>query len=398
MICMLFAIQVQASVEVDISERTVRYLGRWTDDTNGHSMNWPLSGVEFTFSGTKAQMYVSSKTGTVYVNVSVDGKMERVKIPSSGWVTLAENLKSGTHTISMTRSSEAWSGKLWISKVRTDGSISMPTQEKDRKILFVGDSYTAGYGNLASDGTVVDYTDAWNTWAGFASRELDADAHVIALAGKGILNGRSNDVTMPREFEYADCVTGAEMSVQWEHSQFQPQVIVVFLATNDGEYGIEEFCDAYVTFLSNMRKEYPHATIICCGKPDVKSGTNPSDLQTTCVTEIVKRMGGKEKGYESLTLTSFRTSGIHSHPLASEQRMMADELISYLNQKEHLWGEKVSEPKFSKTDKTTSVTYTVKNLEARSKNNTAILSSSNEKGGVRTINAVSVKTKQILPG
>lgn len=64
---------VSAANTASVSADSVRFLGRWVEDSNGHSMNWPLSGIEFSFEGTGAEVYVSYKTGTVYANVCIDG-------------------------------------------------------------------------------------------------------------------------------------------------------------------------------------------------------------------------------------------------------------------------------------------------------------------------------------
>lgn len=395
---------VSAANTVSDSADSVRFLGRWVDSSNGHSMNWPLSGIEFSFEGTGAEVYISYKTGTVYANVCIDGAEQpaRIKINSTGWVTLAEGLPQGTHTVSFTRSSEARSGKVSVSQVRTTGTSGpVPTLEKERKIMFVGDSYTAGYGNMASEGEVVDNTDAWNAWAGYASRALDADAHVIAFAGKGILNGRSNDITMPEEFEYADCVTGSEERVSWDHSQYQPQVILIFLGTNDGSYGIDEFCDAYVTFLTEMRQNYPNATIVCCGKPDYTGGGAQEILghrQTTCVERVVQEMGGAAKKFYSLSLTSFKASGIHSHPLASEQKAMADELTAKLNSIKELWGETAEMIDFFRLNGQIQAEVSVKNLESTEQSYSLLLYSLEEQDGVKRLKDVSVTTKVIPAG
>lgn len=397
----LCAFSVSAATTSPVSEDTVRFLGRWTDDSNGHSMNWPLSGIEFSFEGTGAEVYISRKTGTVYANICIDGEEQpdRMKINSTGWVTLAEGLPQGTHTISFTRSSEAWSGKLSVSQVRTTGTSGpVATQEKDRKIMFVGDSYTAGYGNMASEGEVVDYTDAWTAWAGYASRALNADAHVIAYAGKGILNGR-NHLTMPEEFECADCITGSEERVPWDHSLYQPQVIVIFLGTNDGGYGIDEFCNAYVDFLENMRKNYPNAAIVCCGKPDYTGGGAQEILghrQTSCAQRVVQEMGGAAEKFYSLSLTSFKASGIGSHPLASEQKAMADQLTQMLLGIDELWGETAEGFQLSRQDGEARAEVSVTNLESTEKSYSLFVYALEEQDGVKQLKDATVTT-QVIP-
>ena len=59
---------------------------------------------------------------------------------------------------------------------------------RDRRLLFIGDSITAGFGVLCNDSDAPftpETESAWHAYAAVASRALDSDAHVIAYSGKG---------------------------------------------------------------------------------------------------------------------------------------------------------------------------------------------------------------------
>ena len=63
-----------------------------------------------------------------------------------------------------------------------------PPLPRDRRLLFIGDSITAGYGVLCNDSAAPftpDTESAYHTYAAVAARALNADAHVIAYSGKG---------------------------------------------------------------------------------------------------------------------------------------------------------------------------------------------------------------------
>ncbi len=68
-------------------------------------------------------------------------------------------------------------------------SSTQPPQPRDRRLLFIGDSITAGYGVLCNDTAApfaAETESAYHTYAAVAARALDADAHVIAFSGKGV--------------------------------------------------------------------------------------------------------------------------------------------------------------------------------------------------------------------
>ncbi len=63
-----------------------------------------------------------------------------------------------------------------------------PPEPRQRRLLFIGDSITAGYGVLCNDsvGPFSPETEsAFHAYAAVAARALEADAHVIAYSGKG---------------------------------------------------------------------------------------------------------------------------------------------------------------------------------------------------------------------
>lgn len=65
---------------------------------------------------------------------------------------------------------------------------TQPPAPRERRLLFIGDSITAGYGVLCNDSSgpfAPETESAWHAYAAVATRALDADAHVIAYSGKG---------------------------------------------------------------------------------------------------------------------------------------------------------------------------------------------------------------------
>ncbi len=339
-------------IEYPISEDTVRFLGRGEWKQDARSLNWPLAGIEFQFSGTAAWVYVSEMTGTVYWNVSVDGSDTcfRFGISAPGWYTLAEGLSNEAHTVLFSRSSEFSDGSALVQKLKVAGSAPVPTQPKARRMEFIGDSYTVGYANLQNMAPGAyknaQNTDAWQSYAGIAARALHADANVIAWSGKGVEKnyfepGYPFDMggTMAKQFWSADPIpVGDRPTSKWEFSDYMPQVVVSFLGTNDYNSVLpagsapDEFYRAYYQFLCEVRAVYPSAVIIVC--------TKPSYCYLEQVQDIVAALGGAECGFEYLNFTAFGASAVDNHPNVSEHAAMGEQLVQKVNSISDVWEDK----------------------------------------------------------
>lgn len=171
-LCFVFACGV-VYAECETTLDDVRILGRSVKIKDKWEFNWPMSGIEFETDGKNAYLYIARCNRSSYINVSVDNSevCERIEVSKEGWIKIADNLSDGEHIIKVTRSSEGYEGLLSFSYVKSDGNYIKPTLPKARKMEFIGDSYTVGYGNLDYGKDVnkkTSYnTDTWRSYAGY---------------------------------------------------------------------------------------------------------------------------------------------------------------------------------------------------------------------------------------
>ena len=173
LLCLTMIISV-VTVKADNNEYSlinggyVRLLGRGEIIEESRTFNWPNAGFEFKFSGNSAQVYVDYSTfdsekyhGSYFTMAVYDGdklvRTERMKLVT-GWNTIYTYAEGdpAEKTIMLVRSSEACRGTLRMSLIRTD-SIPSATQPRQRLIEFIGDSYTAGYGNSKNISSATEY-------------------------------------------------------------------------------------------------------------------------------------------------------------------------------------------------------------------------------------------------
>lgn len=303
-------------------------LGRYEKKDGAYSLNWPNSGVEFTFTGTEAKIYFDKVTGTSYFTPVVDGVAgERVKA-QTGWTTIASGLADGEHTIKFVRSSESFlGGRTWISDVSANNI--KPTAKKDRLIEFYGDSYTAGYGNLSSDSSAwggPDNGDAQKAYSCVIADYFGADANLIAHSGKGIIrNGTDNaGINMTEMSKLADMRLNSDTTSpsNWDFAKATPDLVVVFLGTNDylnsKEIG-EEFETAYASFINDIRTRYGNVKILCLAKSANSYGDEVKNV-------VDARVADGDENITFYQFTNFGTSGAAGHPNVSEAAELANEL------------------------------------------------------------------------
>lgn len=333
-----------------LGEEYTRFLGRGEKKGNGRTFNWPNAGIEFEFSGDKAEVFASasnndsSQTNGNYFTMAVYDedrliRTERIKLVS-GWNRIYESEPGDPDlkTIMLVRSSEACRGTVALSKLRCDLSPE-PTKPRERLIEFIGDSYTAGYGNLDKLLKIGYYcaknTDNWNSYTGMVARHFGVDNTVIAHQGKGVYANRSlSDLNgnMAEQFNYAEILATADnMSTKAHHdfSEYQPHLVSVWLGTNDSAAPVdkETFKAAYEDLLDNIRSKYPDAAVLCVA-------INNSTYHSTINSIVSER--GAENDYYMLTLNPF-TSSTLGHPDVEEDARIAEQFINKINSIENVW-------------------------------------------------------------
>ncbi len=169
-------------------------------------------------------------------------------------------------TVKIMKLTEVQYGAVQINSVDTDGSIK-PTEAKERKLLFIGDSITAGYGVNGEQSDPIFTTkteDVTKAYPYLTAKKVSADPWYICWSGGGIISRWISpetelpltDILMPELFE-----TGKDLD-------FIPNLISINLGTNDASYTRddmgrkEEFAARYLTFVQRISAVYPHAHIL----------------------------------------------------------------------------------------------------------------------------------------
>ena len=136
--------------------------------------------------------------------------------------------------ISALKLSEAKHSSFALKQICTYGtSKAEPTDEKNLKIEFIGDSITCGYGIDEPDyyaGFSTHTENFMKTYAYLTAKELDADFSAVAFSGYGVIsgytdNGRKNGDAVVSKYYSKACLLSDEKEPYWDFSKTAKDVV-----------------------------------------------------------------------------------------------------------------------------------------------------------------------------
>ena len=190
----------------------------------------------------------------------------------------------GEAEIRLIKLSECTQSLLALTEVRTDGFL-FPLPARPRRIRFIGDSITCGYGVEAPDGSSSFSTateNAEKSYAALVADALDMDPELIAFSGHGIVSGFTDDPARRNLRElvppYYDRVGRGDdplpdgrypQDIPWDMDSHSPDQIILNLGTNDLSWCREDpdrialFEREYAAFLKVIRQHSPGTPVLC---------------------------------------------------------------------------------------------------------------------------------------
>ena len=265
----------------------VKILGRSYFENGVRYFSHSGSGIEFCCRGEYAIInIVDDSDGRYYSNHKA-----RFAIYKNGEVmvdeTITESEKAyhisldGYETdsvITIIKLSEAQYSAMGIGEIAVYGKTDIvPTEEKPLKIEFIGDSITCGYGTDTESERGYFSTATENftkTYAYLTAEKLNADYSAVCFSGYGVYSGytsngvRNSSDVVPLYYDKS-CFLYGGRDTTWDFSEFQSDIIVINLGTNDASYcgsslsGRQEFTRRYNEFIKQVRMYNPYAYIMC---------------------------------------------------------------------------------------------------------------------------------------
>lgn len=341
------ASEADATTTTPSDLKDYRIVGRYDEtDPAGPKFDWSGTQIIAKFSGDTisvdlADTMTGGDDGANQFDVTIDDKPQAVlTIDSKEKKTypLGSGLGAGAHTLVLTRRTEAFLGVTQLLGINATLVGTPPPPA--RRIEMVGDSITAGYGVLGPDKDCHFSAGTENeavAWGALTATALNATHTAIAWSGIGVYisNDGSTDEQMPALYQRALATVATS---QWTPSNYEPDVVVVALGTNDldeenhGDPG-DEYQKALTTFAASIRAAHANAPIVFAMSPMLE-GDKQTEQKNAMQAAIDAR---KAAGDAKLSLLEIPTQdedgdglGCDYHPNKVTQQKMSTALVAHL--------------------------------------------------------------------
>lgn len=279
----------------------VEIIGRVPSPPQAEIFTWAYSSVKFAFTGSEAN-FTFSLSGQSAISASIDGSnitaanktiFDSADGPTGTFGTGI--LSPEKHIVEFFRVTETDHGTIDFGEVTTDGHL-LALEPSSRRIEFIGDSITVGYGVdgvfPCTDSVITE--NAGRTYAAIIGQAVSADISLVAWSGRGVL----------RNYPQADCSDPLPvMPVLWRQTSAldttptytfppaeHPQAVVINLGTNDFAYLTgpadasgnptacrppiteQQYQDAMTNFTVQVQQEYPRAKVFLVSSPLLSDG------------------------------------------------------------------------------------------------------------------------------
>ena len=264
----------------------LKWMGRtfYNETTKVNMIYHSASGFEVVFKGSKVSATITAtKTydySKPYLVIVLDDDFDNTKTISLTQATteidLIEINDDGLeHKLTVYKRNESIDSHIGLKSISTDGSFIQKVLYKQRKIEVIAASSSTGFGNLGttSEDKNTSNSDALNAYAFLSAKALNAELNIVAASGWGV---KASRWTTPNTLNMFDAYKKVDMfsTVDWNYSNYIPDVVVMNLGTNDWSYvqatddpnekivRMNAFINQYVTFVNFISGLYPEAEII----------------------------------------------------------------------------------------------------------------------------------------
>ncbi len=329
------------AVVVGADNPAIQYSGRSAGlGTPVVTFGYSGARMRLRFDGTSVSMRMDDDSGLNYAMAWIDGKPgQKFRLDAKdGVYPLAAGQAPGAHTVEVVRVTEC---NLGLTRFRgfllSPGGKALPwPQGPDRKIEFIGDSITCGYG-VEADDPHEHFSPATENfclgYSGLTARALDADYLVVARSGIGMVrdyNGpyEGSKVTIPGIYPETFY---EQPEPKWDFHRFTPDVVCVNLGTNDFSttgVDVEKFVATYIEFCGRVLRRYPRAQLVVLQGP-----MNNTPQLKAALGRVVSRLTKDAPGrvhYFELSAEGKVGYGADYHPNRAQSKINARELTAYL--------------------------------------------------------------------
>lgn len=331
----------QSSVFVGCDSPSFQYTGRFLTDKNALRFAWSGSRIDFRFTGPAITVLLTPSPGAEsapsdtiadFYHLLLDGKEYTRRLTSETPLSFS-GLRDSTHSLTIFKRTEALVAEGIFEGVMLDPGqkLLLPHPLPTRKIEFIGNSITCGYGNEGDSRDCrfsPETENAWLTYSHLTAQNLSAQYVSVCYSGKGVYQNydQTREQLMPELWRKYSPIIEEEWHFGWA-----PEVVVVNLGTNDFAHGTppqEEFVLAYSNFISEIIQQYPETKIVCL-TGSMMTGKNLTVLKSY-LQEIVDYFPANQVFRFDLSPQGELGMGCDWHPNVAQHAKNARELTQFL--------------------------------------------------------------------
>jgi lysophospholipase L1-like esterase len=310
--------------------------------------SWPGVSFEGRIRGTGVGVVLNDSAADY--EIQIDGATVATLVTPGQTTRWVNGLGDAEHTVRVVKRNESpWSTSEFGGFVAAPGgAILTKPAARSRQVEFIGDSLTAGYGNMSTsrDCTGDQVNRTTNTDIGYAAltaRRLAADYQVNAISGKGMVrNYNGGDPGTDYRTYYDRALLNVAGDV-WNPGTWRPQLVVVYLGTNDFSTAVNPgepwtadslvaaYRTAYSGFLQKLRTRYGTSTTI------VAVGASPFTDYVQQVVQERTAAGDSRVRYWLLDGTGLDLLGCHWHYSTHDHQLVADRLTTFIGNLQLSW-------------------------------------------------------------
>jgi lysophospholipase L1-like esterase len=331
----LCAAGAAAEQTIGASDSHVTRMGRTVVADDGTvRFGYPGVTLSLAVDGTRLAVDAAGGTRSLF-DVIVDGK-------PAGTLRLAPEMKRydvfkdaapGPHQVELVHRGETWLGVPSIARFTADGTFLAAPALPQRRLLVLGDSVTCGA--VMERGADVKDMPEWSnprlSYGMLAARALGAQAQLVCYGGRGLVrswNNRTDEFQLPAFYDLA--IADAAHPVKWHQADYDPDLILVAIGTNDFNPGIPEraaYVDAYAALLRRVLRDHPHAQIAL-----TEGVLLNGDKKAALIGYLKEAMARVDNARVHLLAPVAYQPGdaVNGHPTTAQHAVMAAEILPQL--------------------------------------------------------------------
>ncbi len=337
------------TIAKELPEKTSLYhvAGRVENLSNGNIvLIGSASSVTFEFTNANFEVTLQSidSNNHNYVVFELDGAyLGRFRIEKGNAQNFPINTteKLSTHRLTIYKATEAANGSVLF--LGTNAHLKKIKDQKKKKVEFIGDSITCGFGNDVSaipcgSGEWYDQHNGYMAYGPQLARDLNFDYVLSSVSGFGMYRNwndeHKDEPIIPDVYE--NLYLNKDTSKPYDFA-FQPDLVSICLGTNDlsdGDgtkermpFNEAKYVSNYIEFIKTVYKHAPKTRIVLLNSPMVSGEKNAVYIK--CLKRVMQAFE-HDKAHKPISLFEFTPispKGCGSHPDIADDKVMADELI-----------------------------------------------------------------------